>query len=855
MSLEVYQENGFKFFPCRSDKSPDTLGFWPEDKERKKYNKKTGNEKKNYDWMQPENHISIDKAEELQKTGTMIGAWIPEDLIVIDLDKHEGKADGLKSFQDVKKQLVLDINFVDDTTVIQTGGGGFHVFFFVGNDHTFSQGALKLNNEEIGIDIKTNKGYIIASNSPGYTYLCESDPMELPEKLNLWLTEVQKNSKIAIEDKTNIDTEDNRKTISPKLLKSILGKTDIKNFRSNDRWLQFIMSAVSASGSSSSVIGLLEEWSNSDPEYSEDRSILNRIESITENGGITIGTFISTLREEGLSPYLINQVVKIDSITMAVLDGEAIESKLPIEEPDYDKIIELPEMKEFFTIQGNSSAKTILYNAFKGNIIYNKGEKESFYFNGSRWEVLKDMYSIVYTILFRCAKIYYMNSHEGKENQDRMMKIINSINDTTWKSKTITELNAMIREDGVNWDSIAIRESITTKDGVIDFSNGKLITRDGKRSEFRLKYIDYTTEEIINSPEPTHYNNFMRSTFPDEETLFMANELVSLCISGNTEKRIFQLWEGEGSNGKSTLIDIIKEIMKGKTNTYPPKMLMPDKYDRGLSVTPELATFQGSYAAVGIEVDQSSEFSMGIIKNLTGGDTITANPKHKAQIEFDPTWQLILAVNDLPRFNSLDGAFVGRLCILPFVMSFPRDESEELDFLKKGIKPKQIGEKKDKKKMLTEIYSQKAGIIRFMIETYCNLEKNSGYVKQSPESLEKKKYYIRDNDDFGKFIDDNCVIETDAFCSSEEITEAFKDYMGMKKASPKWVISNVKKHNKQIQSDSRDIIIKSEYGEERKRRRGLTGVRLKTQMEIVSSMNNEIEAKNLTKKYNDDIGF
>ena len=45
----------------------------------------------------------------------------------------------------------------------------------------------------------------------------------------------------------------------------------------------------------------------------------------------------------------------------------------------------------------------------------------------------------------------------------------------------------------------------------------------------------------------------------------MANELVSLCISGNTEKRIFQLWEGEGSNGKSTLIDIIKEI-----NIYHP---------------------------------------------------------------------------------------------------------------------------------------------------------------------------------------------------------------------------------------------------------------------------------------------
>ena len=388
----------------------------------------------------------------------------------------------------------------------------------------------------------------------------------------------------------------------------------------------------------------------------------------------------------------------------------------------------------------------------------------------------------------------------------------------------------MIREDYVMWDSPAILETITTKDGVLDFKKGKLIKRKGLRNEFRLKYVDYTSEEIMNSEKPYHYLNFMYEIFPEKETCDMALKLVSLCITGNADKRIFQLWEGDGANGKSTLIDIIKNVLKGKTNTYDPKLLMPDKYSSKMGVTPELYSFYGSYAAVGIEVEQNGEFSMGVIKNLTGGDTITANPKYKDQVEFEATWQLILAVNDLPRFNALDGAFIDRLYILPFVMTFPKNENDARKLIEKGIPGNRIGSRKSKNKLLSNIMEQKAGIIKNMIETYIDLENNfNGIIEESPESKQKKNFYIQDNDDFGDFVKNICIIDPEGFCTSEEITEAFKDYMGLKKASSKWVISHLKKYNRHIRPTSRATTITGEYGiEEKKRRRGLEGIRLKT---------------------------
>lgn len=825
MSLEVYVESGFKFFPCRADKSPDI----PKDES----------------WKDEKWHIDIEKAETLQTTGGMIGAWFPDDIIALDLDRHEGKPDGLKAFREIKKTLGLSIDFIYDTTVIQTGGNGYHVLFYVGKNHGIKQGAIKIDKKEIGIDVKTSSGYVIASGSPGYKYICNDDPMELPDRLREWLLEVRGiDSKP--DKKESLKSKTNENLLNPDSLRKLLNKIPVENFQSNDRWLEFITSAIATAGDSQEIIDLLEEWSRSDPKYTEERSISNRIASFTEKGGITAGSFIMFLREEGISNFLIDQVISATSITASIINSERNEIPLPFEDPDYYKLADSKDMEEFYQTCGNSSAKRILKKALNNNVMFVKGDKETYFFNGSRWEVLKDYFSIIYTILFRVTKIRYAAAENTKENKNRIMKIIKTINDTTWKNKTMQELQATIREDFVNWDSPDIRETVTTNDGVIDFSKGIIQSRKGLRSEFRLRFVDYKTDEILNSEHPTYYIDFMKDIFPEDDTFKMALQAVSLCITGNSEKRIFQLWEGDGFNGKSTLIDIIKKVLQGKTNTYDPKLLMPEKYSKRMGVTPELYAFRGSYAAVGTEVDQGGEFSMGIIKNLTGGDDITANPKFKDQVEFSATWQLILAVNDLPRFNALDGAFIDRLLILPFVMTYPKDDVDRKALLRRGIPEKRIGKRKGKNKLLDNILSQKAGIIKHMIDEYLELEnKYNGLINESIESKRKKSFYIQDNDDYGDFVKDVCMIDEDGFCTSEEITEAFKDYMGFKKASSKWIVINLKKYNRNIRSISKEIIIHGEYGDEKKRRRGLSGIRLKTPSERLANESN----------YEDEIPF
>ena len=67
--MDFYTQNGFKLFPCKMDKSPNisTSGIG---------------------WRDPEAHLTQSEAEELAARGNLIGAWIPDNMIVIDIDRN-----------------------------------------------------------------------------------------------------------------------------------------------------------------------------------------------------------------------------------------------------------------------------------------------------------------------------------------------------------------------------------------------------------------------------------------------------------------------------------------------------------------------------------------------------------------------------------------------------------------------------------------------------------------------------------------------------------------------------------------------------------------------------------------------
>ena len=58
------------------------------------------------------------------------------------------------------------------------------------------------------------------------------------------------------------------------------------------------------------------------------------------------------------------------------------------------------------------------------------------------------------------------------------------------------------------------------------------------------------------------------------------------------------------------------------------------------------------------------------VKSITGGDEITARHLYKAWFEFKPQFQIVCAVNELPKLDWVDDAYFRRVRILPFQKYF-----------------------------------------------------------------------------------------------------------------------------------------------------------------------------------------
>ena len=832
--LHIYDENGFKLIHCNPDKTP----------------KKS--------WRDPVNHLSLETAESLQNTGEMIGAIIPNDIIVIDLDRHEGKPDGVKTFQEIKNKYNIKIDLSSSTLCVQTAGGGYHIFLYTGIDHGFTQGE-----KAPGVDLKTDAGYVIAAGSPGYSVLStvvDMDITEIPETLKIWLESVNKKAPPPPQKK-----ETNKSNIPVDLLKKILKKLDVKEFNTNDKWYDLIVSAIAAAGDSDEIIDILVDWSAGDSAYSDVR---DRIKLFEKDGGITTGTFIHILKENGISQYFIKKIMSFETSIELYDNMRDDGNPLPFPEPDYDSISDSKEARELFITGGNSVAATLLGFAIHNHIIWCEADKGFYLFDGNRWDEFYDMFSVCYTVLIRLTKFMYAKKKATDIDNENFIKLVKVINKTHWKRETINELQCRegVFHKNAKWDSEKLKETLTALDGVIDFTNDNIIIRKGEREEFRKSFVEYKCDEIIKASEPKKYNFFLKGLFPDKDTLFTARQASSMYISGNAKKG-FQVFHGGGDNGKSTWIEIIKELLGEKAHTYSTSIITANKYGDD-KLPPEAAEFMGKYVLFGSEVEKGKNLSLGKLKNFTGDDTIGVRPLYKNLRTFRPTWQMILSVNDLPFFDGTDRAFINRLIIMPFERTFVDSEEVKTNLVENGFNPDLVMLKIDPNKLKAEIKKEFPAIINQMINDYVILKiEYNGIILQSLKCRQHKQSYVNDNNDFENFINEMCVlsISEDCFVTSEAITEAYQEYVGNHKLSSSFVTRCIIKSRQEVTRETKiiietyaDQVNKGETVDKKVQKRGLSNIRLKTITELeqdIEKHNQDILEENLNKKYDDDINF
>ena len=289
---------------------------------------------------------------------------------------------------------------------------------------------------------------------------------------------------------------------------------------------------------------------------------------------------------------------------------------------------------------------------------------------------------------------------------------------------------------------------LNTPTGMVDLRTGDISPHDPDKLCTKM-----TQAGVDSTMETPTFDHFMKQTFGNDDDLKRyVMQALGFSLTGSVKEHVFFFCYGTGANGKGTLLNLVMEMMGDYAAATPEGLLMARQGDKHLA---ELIILKGLRMAVGAETQEDRRLNEARMKNLTGGDPITADPKGGAYITFKPTHSLWLLGNHKPRIKGVDNGVWRRTRLIPFDNIVPDDEQDK-DLNKK-------------------LWAERDGILAKLVAAAVDWYAN-GFIQC--DAVERATNAYRSEEDaFGQFIDNMCVTGPTEVCAKVALREAYLEWV------------------------------------------------------------------------------
>ena len=292
---------------------------------------------------------------------------------------------------------------------------------------------------------------------------------------------------------------------------------------------------------------------------------------------------------------------------------------------------------------------------------------------------------------------------------------------------------------------------------LLNCENGTLDLRTGVLREHRREDLITRLAPVIYQPDvsdPTFERYLVDATGGDADYAAYLQSVAGYTLTGQIDNEKLFLMLGPGATGKSTLI----EAMMATLGDYAVKA----SFDTFLvqrnpgGPRPDLIAMIGARMVAATEPDQGRALAMAQIKELTGGDTISARDMYKTQITFRPTYKIWLAANKFPAMDADDDGLWRRPAVLPFEQVVPEsDRNPEI------------------KKYLMSPAGRQA-ILSWAVEGCLRWQRES--LREPACVVDATRALRRKFDPLTEFLDECCVIAPGLECEATQLRVAYNDW-------------------------------------------------------------------------------
>lgn len=302
---------------------------------------------------------------------------------------------------------------------------------------------------------------------------------------------------------------------------------------------------------------------------------------------------------------------------------------------------------------------------------YNFDNKQFMVWNGKYWEpdtesTVKNMAEVVIEQMKKEAF-----AEDDKELQKAKFSNVQKAYSSRGKEAMLKEAIHLNQIPTVNNDFDKGHWVVNTQNGVIDLTNGNLKPHE---KVYMMSKIAGTSSMV---GAPVRWLKFLDEIFlGDKELISFIQKAMGYTITGSIKEQCMFICYGEGSNGKSVFLDVLSALMGDYGRVARVETLLSKKNDNGNN-TQDIARLKGARLVVTGEPNEGSKFNEGLVKQLTGGDVVTARFLYGKEFEFKPEFKIWLATNHKPVIRGTDRGIWRRIRLIPFEFQIPDEKQDK----------------------------------------------------------------------------------------------------------------------------------------------------------------------------------
>lgn len=415
-----------------------------------------------------------------------------------------------------------------------------------------------------------------------------------------------------------------------------------------------------------------------------------------------------------------------------------------------NKVIDIKEKKRKLAPKYNT---TDLGNAQRlvkhhgQNIRYCHAFKKWYIWTDKRW--LIDPNGTIIRLAKDTVRVIYSEAAASLMDDERKNLAKHAI-----RSESEARIKAMISLTESELGIPILPEQLDANPWLLNCQNGTIDLRTGQLQQHQ--HENYITKIIPVEFDPKAtcptWIRFLNDIMAGNQDLIeFLQKAVGYSLTGSTQEQVMFIMHGSGQNGKSTFIDTINALMSEYAKQTPTDALMIKKNN---GIPNDIARLKEARFVSAVETEEGHRLAEVLVKQLTGGDTITARFLHQEFFEFKPQFKIWLATNHKPVIRGTDYAIWRRIKLIPFTVTIPP-------------------EKKDKH-LVTKLIDELPGIFQWAISGCLEWQKNG--LQEPKEVIAATENYRAEMDVISDFLDERCVIKPYAKAKVSDIYKAYIEW-------------------------------------------------------------------------------